>query len=91
MTDSRPLLADFLAGKTHEAMYDELHARRCLSAEALRSPGEVIEFIKVFLRTSRQRPMMPANLIERLVKALAGSEFLNEAGQKLCEAGDSGD
>ena len=91
MTDSRPLLADLLAGKTPEAMYDELHARRCLSAEALKSPGKVIEVIKVFLRSSRQRPLMPPNLLERLANVLAESEFLNEAGKRLCEAGASDD
>jgi len=84
-------LADLLAVKTPEAIYDELHARRCLSDEAIRSPGKVIEFIKIFLRSSRQRPLMPPNRVERLVKALGASEFLNEAGKRLCEAGDSGD
>ncbi len=87
MTISQPLLVEFLGGKTPEAMFDELHARRCLSAQALRSPEKVIEFIKVFLRSSRQRTLMPPNLVERLVKALAGSEFLNEAGIRHCEAG----
>jgi hypothetical protein len=76
-------MVELLAGKTPEAVYDALHAGRYLSEEALRSPAEVVTFIKE-LQSSRQRPLMPANKLERLALALARSGFLSEAGKQLC-------
>lgn len=83
MTQSPSPLVELLSGKTPVAMYDELHARRCLSAGASHNPQLVIDFIQMFLRSSRQRPLMPANQIQRLVKALANSGFLNDEGIRL--------
>jgi hypothetical protein len=72
-----------LAGKSPEAMYDALYAGRYLSAAAQDSPPEVLALIKTFVRSSRQRVLMPATLLQRLTTALAASGFLNEAGQQL--------
>jgi len=82
---SRPsnALAELLAGKTPEAMYDALYAGRYLSAEGQDSSPEVLAVIKTFVRSSRQRALMPATLLQRLAAALAGSGFLNEAGERL--------
>ena len=59
MVRSSSALAELLAGKSPEAMYDALYARRCLSAQAQQSPAEVLALIKVRLRSSRQRAFMP--------------------------------
>jgi hypothetical protein len=85
MRHSEETLVALLSGKTPEAMYDALHARRCLSERALRYPGECLEFIKGLLRSSRQRAIMPPRQIERLVRALVGSVFLNETGRNFSE------
>jgi hypothetical protein len=85
MNRSEEALVTLLSGKTPEAMYDALHAQRCLSERALRYPGEFLEFIKCFLRSSRQRPLLPPTQIERLVRALVSSEFLNERGKEFSE------
>jgi hypothetical protein len=66
MNRSEEALVTLLSGKTPEAMYDALHAQRCLSERALRYPGEFLELIKCFLRSSRQRPLLPPMQIERL-------------------------
>ena len=83
-------LAELLAGKAPEAMYDALSAGRYLSPAAQGSPPEVLALIKAFVRSSRRRALMPATLFQRLAAALAGSGLLNEAGQRLAseEAGD---
>jgi hypothetical protein len=91
MSNSQQTLVEILKGKTPEAMYDELHARRCLTAQALRYPVEVIEFMKDFLRSHRQWCSTPPNQVERLVKMLVGSDFLNEEGRKLFKEGASCD
>ena len=88
----RPIsaLAELLAGKTPEAMNDALSAGRYLSPAAQGSPPEVLALIKALVRSSRQRALMPATLLQRLADALAASGFLNEAGERLAseEAGD---
>ena len=76
-------LAVLLAGKTPEAMYDALSAGRYLAAEGRDSPPEVLALIKTIVRSSRQRALMPATLLDRLAAALVGSGFLNEAGEQL--------
>jgi hypothetical protein len=76
-------LAELLAGKTPEAMYDALYAGRYLSARGQDSPPEVLALIKTFVRSSRQRALMPPTLLQRLADALAGSGLLNEAGERL--------
>lgn len=78
-------LAELLAGKTPEAMYDALYAGRYLSARGQDSPPEVLALIKTFVRSSRQRAMMPPTLLQRLAAALVGSGLLNEAGERLAE------
>lgn len=83
MTRSSSALAELLAGKTPEAMYDALYAGRYLSPWGQESPPEVLALIKTFVRTSRQRALMPPTLLQRLADALAGSGFLNEAGERL--------
>jgi hypothetical protein len=83
MDTSWNALAELLARKTPEAMYDALYAGRYLSREAEDSPPELLAFLKAFLRSSRQRALMPSNLLPRLVAALARSGFLNEAGKRL--------
>jgi hypothetical protein len=70
-----------LAGRTPEAIYDALHARRCLSDRALGHPDEVLDFLKSSFRTSSQAAFLP-----RLAEALAGSRFLNDEGRRLAEA-----
>jgi hypothetical protein len=76
-------LAELLAGKTPEAMYDALYAGRYLSAAAQDAPPEVLALLKTIVRSTRQRALMPATLFQRLAAALAGSGFLNEAGGRL--------
>jgi hypothetical protein len=83
MRRSFSALAELLAGKTPEAMYDALYAGRYLSAAAQDSPPEVLALIKTYVRSSRQRALMPATLLQRLAVALAGSGLLNEAGERL--------
>jgi hypothetical protein len=77
---SRSMLSELLAGRTPKAMYDALHARRCLSDRALSHPDEVLDFLRSFLRTARQAAFLP-----RLAEALAESRFLNEEGRRLAE------
>jgi hypothetical protein len=72
-----------LGAKPHEAMYDALYAGRYLSGEAQNSPDKVLDLIKTRLRSSRQRAIMPATLLERLSKAVVCSGYLNEAGERL--------
>jgi hypothetical protein len=55
-------LADFLSGKTPEAMYDALDAGRYLSANALRQPDKVLDFIKSAFRSARQRVLVMETL-----------------------------
>jgi hypothetical protein len=74
-------LSEMLAGRTPEALYDALHARRCLSDRALSHPDEVLDFLGFFFRTSRQAAFLP-----RLAEALGGSLFLNEEGRQLADA-----
>jgi hypothetical protein len=83
MVRSSSALKELLAGKTPEAMYDALYAGRYLSARGQDSPPEVLALIKTIVRSSRQRTLMPPTLFQRLADALAGSEFLNEAGERL--------
>jgi hypothetical protein len=83
MRRSSSELAELLAGKTPEAMYDALYAGRYLSVEGQGSPPEVLALIKTFVLSSRQRALMPATMLQRLATALAGSGFLNEAGEQL--------
>ena len=85
MTRSSSALAELLAGKTPEAMYDALYAGRYLSARGQDSPPEVLALIKTFVRSSRQRAFMPPTLLQRLAAALTGSGLLNEAGEQLAE------
>lgn len=73
-------MSERLAGRTPEAMYDALHARRCLSDRALSHPDEVLEFVRSSFRTARQAAFLP-----RLAEALAASRFLNEEGRRLAE------
>jgi hypothetical protein len=84
-------LAELLAGKTPEAMYDALYAGRYLSTAAQDSPPEVLAMIKAFVQSSRQRVLIPATLFQRLATALAGSGYLNKAGEQLAseEAADA--
>jgi hypothetical protein len=56
---SRSSLSEMLVGRTPEAMYDALHARRCLSDRALSHPNEVLDFLRSFFRTSRQAAFLP--------------------------------
>ncbi len=83
MSRSSNALAELLAGKAPEAMYDALYAGRYLSAQGQESPSEVLALIKTHLRSSRQRALMPSTLLERLALSLAGSGLLNEAGKQL--------
>jgi hypothetical protein len=83
MGRSSNAMAELLAGKTPEAMYDALYAGRYLSAEGQDAAPEVLAVIKTFVRSSRQRALLPATLLQRLAAALAGSGFLNEAGERL--------
>lgn len=89
MARSISALAELLAGKTPEAMYDALYAGRYLTPQAQESPPEVLALIKSFVRSSRQRALMPPTLLQRLANVLARSGFLNQAGQLLAsqEAG----
>lgn len=80
---SSSALAELLAGKTPEAMYDALYAGRYLSARGQDSPPEVLALIKTLVRSSRQRALMPPTLLQRLANALAESGLLNEAGERL--------
>lgn len=91
MRRSSSALAELLAGKTPEAMYDALYAGRYLSALGQDSPPEVLALIKTFVRSTRQRPLMPVTFLQRLAAALAGSGLLNEAGQQLAAQEASGD
>jgi hypothetical protein len=68
-------LITLLRGKTPEAVFDVLHARRCLSAKALQEPDEVTAIVKEFLRPSLQQPLT-RNQLERLAAALANSELI---------------
>ena len=83
MIRSFSALAELLAGKTPEAMYDTLHAGRLLSARGRDSPPEVLALIKTLVRSSLQRAPMPPTLMQRLADALAGSGLLNKAGEQL--------
>ena len=74
---------ELLAGKTAEAMYDALYAGRYLSAKGQDSPSEVLTIIKMHLRSSRQRSLMPPTLLDRLTHALVSFGFLNDAGKRL--------
>lgn len=87
MGRSSSALIELRAGKTPEAMYDALYAGRYLSADAQESPSEVLGLIKTFVRSNRQRALMPATLPQRLAAALAGSGFLNEAREQLASQG----
>lgn len=78
-------LAELLADKTPEAMYDALYAGRYLSSQAQNSPFEVLNLLKTFIRSSRQRTLMPATLLQRLASALVESGLLNEAGEQLAK------
>ena len=71
------VLVPLLRGKTPEAVFDLLHARRCLSAQALREPDELTSIVKEFLRPSLQQPLT-RNQVERLAAALANSELIDE-------------
>src|SRR5260221_12170665 len=77
MSPLQESLVDLLSGKTPEAMYDALHSRRCLSEHALRLPDEVIDFIKLHVRSTRSPGFQPPFKIEVLVRALIGSEYLD--------------
>jgi hypothetical protein len=81
MARSFNALADFLSGKTPEAMYDALHAARYLSVHALRQPDRVLDLLRSAFRSARQRVMV----METLVDLLVSSGFLNEAGEQLAE------
>jgi hypothetical protein len=83
MSRSSNALADLLAGKSAEVMYDALYAGRYLSSRGQESPAEVLAVIKTHLRLSRQRALMPPNLLDRLALTLAASGYLNEAGERL--------
>ena len=76
-------LVELLAGKSAEAMYDALYAGRYLSAQGQESPSEVLAVIKMHLRSSHQRALMPPTLLDRLIHALVGFGFLNDAGERL--------
>jgi hypothetical protein len=76
-------LAELLAGKTPEAMYDVLYAGRYLSRAGEGSPLEVLTLIKMFVRSSRPRPLVPVTLYQRLADALVESGLLNDAGELL--------
>jgi hypothetical protein len=78
---SRSALSEMLAGRAPEAIYDVLHARRCLSDHALSHPDEVLEFLRSCFRTARQAAFLP-----RLAAALAETRFVNEEGRRLAEA-----
>jgi hypothetical protein len=78
---SRSSLPEMLAGRTPEAMYDALHAQRCLSERALSHQDEVLDFLRSSFRTLRQAAFPP-----RLAEALTGTRFLNEEGRRLAEA-----
>src|SRR5262245_55005558 len=69
-------LATVLAGKTPEAIFDALHARRWLSARALQHPNELTETIKEYLRPSRSQPRTRCQL-ERLAARLISSHLIN--------------
>jgi hypothetical protein len=69
-------LATVLAGKTPEAIFDALHARRWLSARAIEHPNELTETIKEYLRPSRSQPRTRQQL-ERLATALISSNLIN--------------
>jgi hypothetical protein len=77
---SRSALSELLAGRTPQAIYDALHARRCLSARALSHSDQFLAFTKSFFRTSGQAAFLP-----RLALALAGSGYLNEEGCYLAQ------
>jgi hypothetical protein len=83
MSQSSNALAEVLAGKTPEAMYDALYAGRYLSAKGQASSPEVLALIKSFVRSSRQRVLMPPTLLQRLAAVLVSSGFLNDAGEQL--------
>jgi hypothetical protein len=83
MGGSSNALAELLAGKTPEAMYDALYAGRYLSAKGQDAPPDVLTLIKTLVLSSRQRALMPATLLQRLAAALAESGFLNEMGEQL--------
>ncbi len=83
MSRTTNAIAELLAGKSPEAMYDALYAGRYLSAQGQESPAAVLAVIKTHLRSSRQRALMPPTLLNRLALALAGSGYLNEAGERL--------
>jgi hypothetical protein len=83
MRHSSNALTMLLAGKTPEAMYDALYAGRYLSAQGEDSSPEVLSLLKTVTRSVRQRPLLPATLMDRLTTALANSGFLNEAGIQL--------
>jgi hypothetical protein len=77
------LLADMLSGKTPEAMYDELHAKRYLSEKALQHPNAVLDLIKATLMSSRQRQFLPATKLDRVAHVLVQFGYLNENGAHL--------
>src|SRR5262249_54147567 len=78
-TDKRIVaaLVTLLRGKTPEAVFDVLHARRCLSKKALQEPDEVTAIVKEFLRPSLQQPLT-RNQVERLAAALANSDLIDK-------------
>ena len=74
---------DLLGGNSPEAMYDALHAGRCLSATAIGQPDQVIGVIKSLLLTIRQRALAPPNKLKRVAQALAEAGYLSEDGMAL--------
>jgi hypothetical protein len=74
---------ELLAGKTPEAMYDALYAGRYLTAAAIDSPAEVLEAIKVTIRSHRPRAFSPPVQVELIARMLAASDYLNESGLRL--------
>jgi hypothetical protein len=83
MNLSSSALVELLAGKTPEAMYDALHAGRYLSQAGQDAPANVLDLIKTFVRSARQRPLLPATMLKRLAASLVESGYLNEAGEQL--------
>jgi len=74
---------DLLSGKSPEAIYDALHAARYLSTAALQAPPQVLELIKTTMLSYRQRLLFPAKKLERVARALADADYLNESGMRL--------
>jgi hypothetical protein len=74
---------ELLAGKTPEAIYDALHARRYLSAAALASPGEVVAAVKTTMLTHHQRMLTPPRKVELVGQTLAARGYLSSDGLRL--------